>query len=172
MDQSFLESIKDQLAAYLNVSGKTIVPLGIILQLVGVAAAIRLFLRDDNIRIISWVKALALSVMFIVGAPVIAQSVSALVLWLVPLILGNIDVLGVLSRFSSVDVSVAGASRPWAYLLTILGTTILVYRQAEKRISNRRPSSRIYAFTFGTLLVLHVFFQLLCYVVFLMRRSA
>lgn len=67
MDQSFLESIKGQLAAYLNVSGKTIVPLGIILQLVGVAAAIRLFLRDDNIRIISWVKALALSVMFLWG---------------------------------------------------------------------------------------------------------
>jgi hypothetical protein len=170
MQESIFDQIKDRLAGYLTTSGKIVLPIGVVLQLVGVAFVIRVFFRDNNIRVISWVKAFAFAVLFIVGAPAVAQSLSAILVWVVPWVLGNLDVLSVLARFSPVDDSIAGLSRPWGYLLTILVTGIFVYRHVKIRNFGRRPSARDYAFFIGIFLVLHVMLQLLCYVVFQMLR--
>lgn len=170
MQESILDQIKDQLAGYLNTSGKIVVPLGIILQLLGVAAVIRMFLRDDNIRLISWLKALALAILFIIGAPVVAQAVSAVLVWLVPWVLDHLDPLIVLARISAVDDSVAGVSRPWGYLLTILATAVFVYRHFRIRNVGRRLSFRECAYLLLVFLGFHVVLQLLCYVVIQMVR--
>ena len=170
MQQSILDQIKGQLADYLNTSGRVVVPLGIIIQLAGVAAIIRMFLRDDNIRLIGWLKALALAILFIVGAPVVAQAVSAVLVWLVPWVLDHLDPLVVLARFSAVDDSVAGVSRPWGYLLTILVTAVFVYRHIKIRNFGRRPGFRECAYFLAVFLGFHVVLQLLCYVVIQMFR--
>lgn len=170
MQESILDQIKDQLAGYLNTSGKVVVPLGVILQLVGVAAIIRIFLRDNNIRLIGWLKALALATLFIIGAPVVSQAVSAVVVWAVPWVLDHLDPLLVLARFSAVDDSVAGVSRPWGYLLAILATGVFMYRHIKIRNFGRRPSFRECSYFLAVFLGFHVVLQLLCYVVIQMFR--
>lgn len=170
MQESIADQIKDQLLGYLNTSGKVVVPIGVILQLVGVAAIIRIFLRDNNIRLIGWVKAFALAILFVIGAPVVAQAVSATLVWVVPWVLDHLDPLSVLARFSAVDDSVAGVSRPWGYLLTVLSTGVFVYRHIRVRNFGRRPNLREYAYFAVVFVVIHVVLQLLCYVVFQMVR--
>jgi hypothetical protein len=165
MQESILDQFKEQLAGYLNTSGKVVVPLGVTLQLVGVAAIIRIFLRDNNIRLIGWLKALALATLFIIGAPVVSQAVSAVVVWAVPWVLDHLDPLIVIARFSAVDDSVAGVSRPWGYLLTIFATGVFIYRHIKVKNFGRRPSLKEYAYFVGVFLFLHVVLQLLCYVV-------
>jgi hypothetical protein len=158
-----LERYLGQLLGYADTHGGLVVSISILVQTIIVAIAIRVFFRDDQYRLMGFVKAFGYALMFVVGAPVAGLISSALLVWLVPMAMHFLDVLTFLKTVSSVDEVAAAISRPWAYAASILvGLAFFVWRI--------RGSKQSHAFTWChagqvavVLMVSNIFFQLVLY---------
>jgi len=132
--QGILERYAGQLSSYFGSHGNIIFPLGLLVQLIIVAIALRTFFRDDQYQLMGLLKAFGYAILFVVGAPIAGQILSALLVWITPMATRLLDVMTLLKTVSSVDESAATVSRPWAYVLAILaGITFFVWRVKSLR---------------------------------------
>jgi hypothetical protein len=132
--QGILERYAGQLSSYFGSHGNIIFPLGLLVQLIIVAIALRTFFRDDQYQLMGLLKAFGYAILFVVGAPIAGQILSALLVWITPMATRLLDVMTLLKTVSSVDESAATVSRPWAYALAILaGIAFFVWRVKSLR---------------------------------------
>lgn len=129
---ALFDQAKFELLEYFSKNAQLLVPISIALLLISVAGVIKANLRDNNIGLLRWGRALGFSVLFVLGMPLVALVSSGFVIWLITLIAPYIDPLSVLARFSPLDYAVAADSRPWAYVATLLAVAYFVYRKIRR----------------------------------------
>jgi hypothetical protein len=164
MQTSLFDQLYALLSNYLVAKGTSVVPLGLALQLCGIAIFLRGNLRDNQYARMSWVKALGTGVMFVVGMPLVSQTLSGVLIWLVPLGIGYVDILNLLALLSPIDADAASVSRPWGYLFAFLAIAGFVYRKIRV-LKGRAPVRRDYIHIALVAGFSHVIFQLLTYAV-------
>jgi len=148
----------------MGVSGHFVIPIGLGLQLYGVALAMRTSLRDDQYRKMSWIKAFGYAVMFVVGMPLVGQGSAAALVWVAPFIASATNILAMLERVFPIDQRVAAVSQPWGYVVTLLVAALYffkVLRSLKGRSLIWRPLLQI----FFVLIFSHLFFQIAVYAV-------
>ena len=139
-----------------------VVALGVFLQIVLVMVLIKSSFRDNHVSRMGWIKALCYSILFVVGAPLIAQICSALLIWGLPFLLKYLDVISLLQTISSIDEAAAAISRPWAYALALLSSAgFLVWRirSLKRRSFTWIHAGQVVLFAFFA----NILFQLLVY---------
>jgi hypothetical protein len=160
--QGILERYAGQLSGYFGSHGNVIFPLGLFVQLVIVAVALRTFFRDDQYQLMGFLKAFGYAILFVVGAPIAGQILSALLVWIVPMATRFLDVMTLLKTVSPIDESAATVSRPWAYALAILaGISFFAWR--VKSLKRNRFTLLHAGQVALVLLVANALFQLLVY---------
>lgn len=169
MQTPLIDQLYALLSNYLVAKGASVVPLGLALQLFGIAVFLRGNLRDNQYTRMSWVKALGTGVMFVVGMPLVSQTLSGVLLWLVPIGIGYVDILNLLALLSPIDTDTASVSRPWGYLLAFLAVAGFTYRKI-RQLKGRDPVRRDYAHIGLLAAFSHVIFQLLSYAVLRLVR--
>lgn len=169
METSLFDQLSALLSNYLVAKGTSVVPLGLGLQLCGIAVFLRGNLRDNQYARMSWVKAMGTAIMFVVGMPLVSQTLSGVLVWLVPLGIGYVDVLNLLALLSPIDGETASASRPWGYLFTFLTAAWFVHRKIRLQ-KGRALIRRDYIHITLVAAFSHVIFQLLAYAVLKLIR--
>ncbi len=164
MQPSIIDQIVGQFSDYMSVSGQFVIPLGLGLQLYGVAMVMRSSLRDDQYRKMSWVKAMGYAVMFVVGMPLVGQGAGAALVWAAPFLASAVNIIALLERVFPIDQRVAAVSQPWGYVVTLLAAALYffkVLRSLKGRSLFWRPLLQI----FFVLLFSHLFFQIAVYAI-------
>jgi len=161
---SIIDQIFSQFWNYMAVSWLWIIPIGLALQLYGVAMFMRASLRDDQYRKMSWVKATGYAVMFVVGMPLVGQGLAVVLVGTAPFLASATNIISLLNRVFPVDQHVAVVSQPWGYVITLLFLafySIKVIRSLKGRSLIWRPLLQI----FCVLIFSHLFFQIAVYAV-------
>ena len=136
--------------------------LGVILQIILVMILIKFSFRDNHVSRLGWIKALCYSMLFVVGAPLIAQISSVVLVWGMPFLMRYLDVISLLQTISAIDEAVAALSRPWAYALALLSSAgFLVWRirSLKSRSFTWIHAGQVALFAFFA----NILFQLLVY---------
>ena len=172
MQQSISDQILSQFLDYMSVSAQYVIPLGLGLQLYGVALVLRSTLRDDQYRKMSWVKTFGYAVMFVVGMPLVGQGLGAVLVWSAPLVANALNIMALLQRIFPVDQRIASVSQPWGYAVSLLVGFFYIF----KVICTLRGRSIIWRPLLRILCVLifsFLFFQIAAYAIFkLILRSS
>lgn len=168
MEKSILEQLADVFSGYMLVYGRIVVSLGLGLQLCGVAVFLRGNFRDSQYARMNWVKAVGTAILFVVGMPLASQTLSGLLVWLVPLGAGYVDVLNLLALVSPIDLETASDSRPWGYLLTFLAFAGFIFHKIRS-LKGRSFVRREYVQALLVLVFAHFIFHLLAYALLRLR---
>ena len=136
--------------------------LGVLLQIILVMILIKSSFRDSHVSRLGWIKALCYSILFVIGAPLIAQISSIVLVWGMPFLMRYLDVISLLQTISAIDEAVGALSRPWAYALALLssaGFLIWRIRSLKRRSFTWIHVGQVVLFAFFA----NILFQLLVY---------
>jgi hypothetical protein len=164
LQPSIIDQIVNQFSAYMGVSGHFVIPIGLGLQLHGVALAMRSSLRDDQYRKMSWIKAFGYAVMFVVGMPLVGQGSAAALVWVAPFLASATNILAMLERVTTIDQRIAAISQPWGYVIALLATAFYFFKTRsglKGRSMIWRPLLQVLFF----LIFSHVLFQIAIYAI-------
>jgi len=135
---------------------------GVLLQIILVMILIKSSFRDNHVSRLGWIKALCYSILFVIGAPLIAQISSVVLVWGMPFLMRYLDVISLLQTISAIDEAVAALSRPWGYTLALLSSAgFLVWRirSLKRRSFTWIHVGQVVLFAFFA----NILFQLLVY---------
>jgi hypothetical protein len=146
-----------------NPTFNSIFLVGGLIQIVFVMIIIRKTFRDNSYySSMSWFRAFSYALLFVGGAPILAQGISALLVIGLPYLTPYLDVLTLLGRFSTIDENTASTTRPWAYALALLASAgFLVWRirSLKSRSFTWIHAGQVALFAFFA----NILFQLLVY---------